>query len=224
MKFSQNTIDILKNLSTVNTGLVFPIGHELSSMSGMKSILASVEIMEEIPQRFAIYDLNEFLGVLTMFDSPDIDLQDKYMTISSGKNKIKYFYSNESNIAQPNKTINELMESLKSNEKFSKPDMAFSITKAELDQLNKAAGIMKLTNIGISKTGIRAFIPDVPSSNDFLLDIDVEASNDGEVEIKIEHMKFFPGDYDVKCYTAGLTHWINKNTSHQYVITMEKKN
>ena len=88
MKFSQNTIDILKNLSTVNTGLVFPIGHELSSMSGMKSILASVEIMEEIPQRFAIYDLNEFLGVLTMFDSPDIDLQDKYMTISSGKNKM----------------------------------------------------------------------------------------------------------------------------------------
>lgn len=223
MKFSQKTIDVLKNFSAINTGLIFPIGKELSTMSGMRSILASVEIDEEIPQRFAIYDLNEFLGVLTMFESPEIELFDKYMLISSGKNKIKYFYSNESNIAAPQKTINELVKSWENNDKFKTPDMSFTITKSELDQLNKAAGIMKLINIGISKTGIRAFIPEVPSSNDFLLNVDVSSELDDELELKIENMKFFPGDYEVKCYKAGITHWVNKNTSHQYAITMEKK-
>lgn len=223
MKFSQNTIDILKNFATINTGLIFPVGHELSTKSGMNAILATAEIEEEIQKRFAIYDLNEFLGVLTMFDSPDMELNENHVLISSGKNKIKYFYSNENNIAAPKTSVSGLIESNTQSKRIGDPEIEFVITKQEIDQLNKASSVMKLVNLGINSSGIRAFIPDVPASNDFLLNVDITSTTDKEYQIKIENLKLFPGNYNVKCYEAGLTYWTNTETSNKYIITMEKK-
>ena len=36
-------------------------------MSAMKNIVAKAEVEETFPQEIAIYDLNEFLGALSLF-------------------------------------------------------------------------------------------------------------------------------------------------------------
>ena len=90
MKLSDKTVGILKNFSTINQNILIKEGSKLRTMSTMKNILAEADVPETFPTDFGIYDLNEFLGVLTLAKDADIQFEDSHMTVSSGKTKIKY--------------------------------------------------------------------------------------------------------------------------------------
>ena len=77
MKLTSNTISILKNFSTINQNLMVKTGNILSTMSAMKNIVAQAEVTETFPQEFAIYDLNEFLSALSLFEEPELNFQDQ---------------------------------------------------------------------------------------------------------------------------------------------------
>ena len=67
MKLSEQTVNILKNFSTINQNILVKEGSQLRTMSTMKNILAEAAgDRSDFPQDFGIYDLNEFLGVLTL--------------------------------------------------------------------------------------------------------------------------------------------------------------
>ena len=51
----------------------------LSTMSAMKNIVAQAEVTERFPQEFAIYDLNEFLSALSLFEEPELNFQDSML-------------------------------------------------------------------------------------------------------------------------------------------------
>ena len=78
MKLSDTTISVLKNYSTINQNLMIKAGSNLSTMSAMKNIVASAEVSETFERDVAIYDLNEFLATLSLFNNPDLDFQDDY--------------------------------------------------------------------------------------------------------------------------------------------------
>ena len=61
MKISQETLAVLKNFTTINSGIYFKEGNTLSTVSPQKNILADAKINETIPCSFGIYDLNNFL-------------------------------------------------------------------------------------------------------------------------------------------------------------------
>ena len=65
MKLSNETVDVLKNFSTINQNILVKEGTKLRTMSTMKNILGEAVIPESFIKEFGIYDLNEFLGVLT---------------------------------------------------------------------------------------------------------------------------------------------------------------
>ena len=71
------------------------------TMSAMKNIIAKAEVEEEFTQDVPIYNLNEFLASLSLFDSPTLDFQDKYLTMTEGNRRIKYFYSDTSVVTSP---------------------------------------------------------------------------------------------------------------------------
>ena len=64
MKLSNETVSVLKNFSTINQNLVIKGGNKIATMSAMKNIVAKAEVLEDFPQEFAIYDLNEFLSAI----------------------------------------------------------------------------------------------------------------------------------------------------------------
>ena len=74
MKLSDSTINILKNFSSINQSLLFKSGKKLRTISVMKNILAEVEVTEEFPKDFGIYDLNQFLNGLSLHQSPELDI------------------------------------------------------------------------------------------------------------------------------------------------------
>ena len=61
MKLTENTVNVLKNFSTINPNLLVKEGSTITTMSAMKNILAKADVDEQFNQQFAIYDLNEFL-------------------------------------------------------------------------------------------------------------------------------------------------------------------
>ena len=65
MKFSDKTISVLKNFSTINQSILFKKGSKLRTISVMKNILAEATITEDLPRDFGIYDLNLFLSACT---------------------------------------------------------------------------------------------------------------------------------------------------------------
>ena len=69
MKLSNHTTSVLKNFATINQNLVIKEGNEMSTMSAMKNIIARATVEETFPKEIAIYDLNEFLGALSLFSA-----------------------------------------------------------------------------------------------------------------------------------------------------------
>ena len=106
MKISSETINILKNFSGINANLVFKPGKELKTISEAKTIMANASILEDFPQQFGVYDLNEFLSLYNLMDEPDLEFSEKYLTMSDGSQKIKYYYSEIDILTQPSKDIN----------------------------------------------------------------------------------------------------------------------
>ena len=76
MKLSSDTITVLKNFSTINQNLQIGKGSSISTMSAMKNIVAKAEVKEKFVREFAIYDLNEFLSALSLFEKPDLTFKD----------------------------------------------------------------------------------------------------------------------------------------------------
>ena len=86
MNLNNETVDVLKNFSSINQNILFEEGNTLRTMSTMKNILAEAEISEHIPKEFGIYDLNELLGVLSLSKNPDINLDhESYLKVNGKK-------------------------------------------------------------------------------------------------------------------------------------------
>ena len=80
MKLSNETITVLKNFSTINSGLKFRKGNTISTVSPTRTVLAEAKISEEFPQDFCVYDLPQFLGYVNMYNDGDITVDDKNVT------------------------------------------------------------------------------------------------------------------------------------------------
>lgn len=218
MKLSNRTIEILKNFSTINAGIVISEGNELRTMAIAKNGFARVRIEEDFPRRFAIYNLTEFLGILSLMRDPDIELEDGYMLIKSGRQKVKYYYAAENLIVSPPEGKNIALPTI---------DVTLTLTSDIISQIEKVAAVMKFDVISISKQGVKAF--DAASaknssvSNMIDIEVDVDTTSDKEFRIKISNLNMLPGDYKVEISDAGITQFTNAaDNTLVYNIPLEK--
>ena len=96
MFLSTDTVQVLKNLSTINQSVLIKSGKKLRSMSVMKNILVEADITEEFTRDVAIYDLNQFLNCLSLVAGAELTFGDNAIEISDGSNTIEYRYSDPS--------------------------------------------------------------------------------------------------------------------------------
>ena len=132
MKFNQRTMQILKNFASINPSIMFKPGNVISTISSGKSILAKATIDQEIPSPFAIYDLNRFLGTISLFTDPELEVKEKTMVISQGQRKLSYTFTEPSLIVTPpDKTLN-----------FPDAEVNFSISGTDLQEALKALSVL----------------------------------------------------------------------------------
>ena len=174
MKLSNEIIDTLNNFQTINSNIA--LGEEggfIRTMSTSKTLMAKANIAPESPYvwpyTFGIYDLGEFLSCLNMFDDPTLSFDEdaKFVTITDGITKFKYYFSEVDILTVPTKDIE-----LECN------DITFEITNDQMMQLRKAAGTLRTNTLSVRKstTGsqfIECTIVDKtnPTSNQFTMNI-----------------------------------------------------
>jgi hypothetical protein len=217
MKINQNTLDILKNFSEINTNILIKPGTELSTISTMRNIFAKATIAEAFDSEFGIYDLNEFLAVVSSTNKPELKLEDKFMTISAegSKSKVKYFYSDPSVIVSPTKEVN-----------MPEADVTFSLSQANLTQLQKMAAILKTPDLALEGTKGGDIVLKVcdkknDTSNNFDIVVGENATADYTFYFKVENMKMISGDYDVSVSSKSISHFKNTKLPIEYWIALE---
>ena len=217
MKLNQTTQDILKNFSEINTNILIKPGSELNTISTMKNILAKATINDSFDKEFGIYDLNEFLSVVSSLDKPELTLQEKHMTISAGgsRSKVKYFYSDPSVIVSPTKEVN-----------MPESDVTFSLSESNLAQLRKMAAILSSPDLALIGTKGGDVILKVcdkknDTSNKFEIVVGENATANYTFYFKVENLKMISGDYDVAVSSKSIAHFTNTKLPIEYWIALE---
>ena len=215
MKFSDKTLTLLKNFSSINQSILFKKGNQLRSISVMKNILAEATIEEELPKDFGIYDLNQFLNGLNLHQNAELDFKnDGYVVIKEGKSRSKYFFADPNVIVTPpDKEINLPSE-----------DVCFLLDTKELDKLLKAAAVYQLPDLsvvgeaGVVKLVVRDKKND--TSNDFSIVVG-ETDQVFTFNFKVENIRIIPGSYEVVISQKLLSRFKNTGFDVTYHIALE---
>ena len=217
MKLNATTQEILKNFSEINTNILIKPWSELNTISTMKNILAKATINENFDREFGVYDLNEFLSVVSSLDKPELILQEKYMTISTegSRSKVKYFYSDPSVIVSPTKEVN-----------MPESDVTFSLSESNLAQLRKMAAILSSPDLALvgEKGGdvvLKVCDKKNDTSNKFDIVVGENATANYTFYFKVENLKMISGDYDVAVSSKSISHFKNTKLPIEYWIALE---
>lgn len=197
MKLSKKTLELLENFSLINKSICINETGCLKNISSAKNILAVSKIEEELPE-FSIYDLNEFVSVVKMFDTnKDIEFvfTDKEVIIKQGKTKVNYKFCNPDHIF--NKC--DLYEKYTKNTGYI---ASFKFTEMEMNNTIKASRVMKLSTMNVSmnedKGEISLYDADNSAANQYR--IEIEGNGECDIDIDVSLLNFIKGDYDVYVY------------------------
>ena len=214
MKISEETIEVLKNFSTINQNLLIKQGNVLTTMSSMKNIMAKATVKEDFPQEVAIYDLNEFLSAISIFQKPEFDFQDNYVLLSEENSKsksLKYFYSDPSVITSPTKEI-----------KMPQSEVEFEFKNETFKEVTRASAVLGVPNMLLNGTGALSVTDKKnDASNNFSVDVSPTGTGNYKFYFKVENLKILSGDYDVKISSKNISNFVNKNKDIQYWIALE---
>jgi hypothetical protein len=217
MKLSDSTTSFLKNYANINQSLEFREGNILRTVSPLNTILASVEISEDLPKTFPIYELNRFLGTLSLFNDPELDFTDNGVTISDSNHEATYRYCGSSSMFQtpPEKDIS-----------FPDPEVEFQLTQDVFKKTINAANTLGLPEVVVEGNGteIRLLVSDTGnvSSDSFSTGVG-PTDKIFRMIFKTENLnKLMEGTYDVKLSSKRISHFKRTSDSLQYWIALEQ--
>ena len=213
---SQTTLNILKNFATINNGIIIKKGNTLRTISNAENILAAANVEESFPQTFAIYDLNQFLAGLSLFDTPSLVFDNNdYVTIKDGRSRVKYYFSDPEITLKtaPDKSV-----------KYPGSDIQFTLSASDIAAIQKATGIYKLPDLNISSDEeIVLSVRDNEISTSNTYDITVPGTFEGthSLDLKVENIRLLQGDYQVGVSKHHISEWKHLNFDLTYYIALE---
>lgn len=242
IRFSKESLEILKNFASINNCQGFEPGQQLRVMSASESIGAIATLTETIPIEFSIYEMNRFLGVLSLQSLADADLvfeDNKKVVIESKHTKVNYFFSSQK-IIDPNAGKTPV---------YPRVDFVTTLDAATLDGLEKAAATLghKFLKI-VAKDGkgkLIATSPEIDTSNDYIIELDEAYAHpqlptpdmvnkrfyddsqrvalpDGEYTLKFENIRIIPGTYKLMVSSGSMVGFEHLERPVQYFVALEQ--
>lgn len=221
MVLTEKTLQVLKNYSNINRNILIKEGNVLKTISEALNVFASAEVDMTFPRTFGIYDLNEFLNVISLADSPRLTFENEHVLITdgSGRSKIKYFYAQQDTITCPKKDPTMPSDA----------NISFVLDSETLSRIKRAASVLGHTELSVSVDNGLLNLSVIDSSdktsNVFSIYVDgTFANSDFELVFNISNLKMIDGDYDVKISDQRfISHFVNRDNGVQYWVALEKK-
>lgn len=214
--FSKNTLAILKNFSSLNSNLLVKPGNIIKTITPSKTGMAVAKVEESFDVEFGIWDLNKFLGVISLFSTPAFTFGEKSVKIKNGGNSVvNYYYSEPRLLSVPTKDV--VMPEI---------NVSITLTEKQFSELQKAASVMQLPDLSFKSDGgtIVAMVSDLgdPTSNTYKVMVDEKyKGTDFLFNFKMENIKILPGDYKINFAKNVVGEFVHKNINLTYWFAME---
>ncbi|SVA13722.1 uncharacterized protein METZ01_LOCUS66576 [marine metagenome] len=213
---------VFKNFASINQNLVVKEGELQHTMSAQKNIVGKVKLKDKFPREWPIYDLNEFLSVMSMYDNPNLDFKESFVVVRESENTDNFFnyqYSDVSVVTTPQQEI-----------VMPEPEISFTLTSDVLTHIERAAAVIGAPDMVLeSMTKGVALLKVLDKKNDdsnvYAVKININNEDGKDVPykfwFKVDNFKLLPGEYNVTCSAKRVSHFQHKNTDIEYWIAGE---
>lgn len=215
MKFNEKTVEVLKNFSNINQGIMLRKGDTLKTISNERNMLAVATLDQSIDGNAGIYDLSRFLATHDIMNGPDVEFKKDRFVMKNGTSQVNYTYAAEAMLVLPPENKEIPLNDVKS---------TFFMPWQTIQSLIKAGGVLNLSDIHISakETGpitISAEDKSNPTADTFKIDIETDEEHSAfSVYLKLESFKLLPMDYMVHVTDRVVSF---KNKRIQYWLVTE---
>jgi len=222
MKLCNETKDVLKTFANINSNIALDATGVLRTVAISKNLMGKALIPEKFPSKVGIYDLNEFLSCVNMFDDPTLAFDDsgKFTTITDGVSSIKYFFSDVENLTLTETDIDMATD-----------DVTFTVTADQMSSIRKASAALKATDLVATKNTdggvwIKLTVTDKenPTSNEFDINIancSINIDSNFEFVFNINNFKFNNADEYVFGVSSKLISSVQAGNTN-YWVALEK--
>lgn len=213
MKLSKDTVALFKNFAGINSNLLLKQGNKLATISAQKNVMSDTVVTETFPSEFGIYDLNEFLGAMSLFDDPELDFEEKFVTIKEGGASIKYFAADASVLTAPQKAIT-----------FPPAEIEFTLTATMLGMIQKTASVLHATDLMIvgADGKMTMQVGDKKNVTGNTYNAQVGSTDKAfKVNLKVENLKMLPGDYLVSISSKKISRFKATSSDLVYYVAVE---
>lgn len=213
MKLSKETIAIFNNFANINTNLLLKAGSKVSTITSQKHVMSSTSVTETFPVEFGIYDLNEFLGAMSLFNDPELDFSEKFVTIKEGDASIKYFAAAASVLTAPTRDIT-----------FPSVDVQFTLTAAMLNTIKKTAGVLRSTDLAVIGDGEKIVLQVGDKKNATGNVYSTQAGTTDKTfraNLKVDNLKMLHADYVVNISSKKISRFLATTGDLVYYVAIE---
>jgi hypothetical protein len=192
----EKALAVLKGISQISQSLTirsdylytkFEASPEEKGKKGANNIIAEYILPEneiQIEKEFGLFDVNEFLGVVSSFDKDNVKLALTGNAIQISDKRKKSTYYTQSTLGMPTKNVSgdKLFES-------GKVSVGMILSDADLELIKKDLGVLAFNNLKIKVTNEGAV--KIVSGNDV-------TSNDTEISISQEMVSMSEPGFEFK--------------------------
>ena len=210
---------VLKNFATIQPNVVLNEGNVVKTIAEAKNVMSVAQLDQSFDKTVGIYNLDEFLSVLSLVDSPELTFGEEFVTVSdaNGRSKIKYFYSDIGILTSPSKDI-----------PMPEAEVKFTLDESTLSRIRRAASALgheKMTITSSSEGSIKICVVDNSDSTSNAFEIVVPGTCDSEnftFVMNIGNLKLISGTYEVEVSSRLISRFTNSANKVSYFIALEK--
>jgi hypothetical protein len=216
MRLSKETYNILKNFAAINSNILIQPGNLLKTVSAGKNIYVEAKVTEDFDVDVPIWDLNKFLGIVSMFNNPDLEFHDTHVVITNGRSSVTYYYSEPSLLTVPTREI-----------KMPATVTRFELDEKDLNEILKASSVLQVSDLRMvgadGKFIISVDDSGQSTSNSFEIVIDENyTGKDFEGTINVSEIKFISGSYSVELTDTIISKFTHKSLDLSYYIAIKR--
>jgi len=215
MKICDETVEILRNFSTINPSIAVSEGSVVRTISEQKNILAQATVTESFPRDFAVYELNTLLGFISLFEEPDVTFNDSHLSVTDDNSRTGNFTYTDANMitTPPAKNID-----------VADAEVNFNLSADDYKDVVKAAHQLQLPEIVVESDNgsINLVATDVKNTTSNVFSCNVGTTNNTfKMIFRTENLRFLDGDYDVNISSKGVGHFKNTQCELEYWVATE---
>ena len=177
------------------------------------------KIQEQFIQHHRMLKIRDFVtnfAALSLFDKPELDFKDDFMTMGNeGSCKsLKYWYSDPSVVTTVTKEIT-----------MPSTEITFAFSNEQLSNITKAAAVIGAPDMVFEDGSLKVTDKKNDTANHFSMDVELLGAEvqqpDYKFWFKVENLKLMPGTYDVSISSKRISHFKNTNVDIEYYIALE---